>query len=516
MSENEDALNKPLGAPNLPGQAQFAGFRRVIPLCLLLLLVVLGGYLRFEGLGIRSLWRDELCTWHVSRMDLGDSLQWGPELTKPPLYQFALRLFTQDPHPSEWILRFPAAMCGILVVVLGWWFGRAVSGPYVGVALAGLLACNALQIEYSREARPYSMLVLGSLLSTFYWYRMVTAPRRHRIYAYTVTTVLTLYANYLAIFTIFAHGLWWLAMMRKTRPSRQSIRPLAALIATGVLCLPLVYRYLHFKSSMFQGLEWIKPPTWSSALCMLGQLTFGGYWVFALLIPAALLWGAGAFGLSLKRLWRPGGPLFTGRNDICGLLLLWWLGAWFGLLLISWIAHPAMVPRYALPASVPALLLPLIMAYRLDRRAPLLIMLVFVWASTPDWSDRQVDPGLRELAAFLNDQVDRQSEAVVLTIDNTIYPGGEDSERLGFQYYPMDNVPVTELYLESDGITPKNRALEDPRGLYLVVLWADPFPILQAAGREDLSIWYEGDSYSQLPFTPYRLVRVASLLTTDN
>jgi hypothetical protein len=262
---------------------------------------------------------------------------------------------------------------------------------------------------------------------------------------------------------------------------------------------------------MFQGLEWIEPPTLSTTLTVLEKLSFGWQWVFGLLGPALLLWATGAFGLSFKRSGRFGGPLFGGPRDICGLLLLCWLGGFGGLLLISWLAHPAMVARYALPAAVPALLLPLVMAHRLDRRAPLLIMAVFAITALPGSLARRFDPGLRELAQYLAKRVDPNTDVVVVTMDQTIYPGWEDSERLGFLYYPMPNVPLEELLLEADGVTPRNAILQDPRGLYMVVLWADPFPILKAAGRQPVSIIHDGRPYSRLLFTPYRLIRVAPL-----
>ena len=170
-----------------------------------------------------------------------------------------------------------------------------------------------------------------------------------------------------------------------------------------------------------------------------------------------------------------------------------------------------MVPRYALPAGAAALLLPLVIAYRLHRRAPLVVMVVFVLGAVPDWTNREFDPGLREMAKYLEQQVDQRTEAVVLTMDTTIYPGWEDSERLGFQYYRMRNVPLEELYLRADGVTATNAILQDPRGLYLVVLWADPFPILEAAGRRAVPIVHAGRSYSRLHFPPYRLVRVAPI-----
>ena len=126
----------------------------------------------------------------------------------------------------------------------------------------------------------------------------------------------------------------------------------------------------------------------------------------------------------------------------------------------------------------------------------------------PQW---RTDPGLRELAAYLQENVDPETEAAVLTLDAGVYPDWEDSERLIFDYYPINGVPVEELRLAADNVTAKNDILKDPRGLYLIVLWADPFPILEAAGRQPVPFQINGQSYSRLLFTPYRLVRVAPL-----
>lgn len=497
---------------------------------MMVLALILGAYLRLEGLGERSLWRDELCTWHVSRMALSESIRWGPELTKPPLYQLALRALTRDPHPSEAMLRLPAAACGILVLAAGWWLGNLGGGRLVGAAMALLCACNGLQIYYSQEARPYSMFLLGCALATGFWYHLVTDGRWRFFVAYVIVAVLTLHAHYLAGLTFVGHALWWVMVAWKN-PSiafgrNRWLRPFGAIVATGALCIPIAARYLYYRSSMFQGLSWIDPPTWRGTLEVLGRLTCGWEWIFVALIPASALWIAGIFKMSPPTRWRSGGPLFSGRSDLCGLLLASFLFGWFGLLVISWITHPAMIARYALPAGVPAILIPLIMAHRLDCRAPVVLMLVFVLATAPDWISRgyasqippqwRNDPGLRELAAYLHENVNPQTEAAVLTLDATIYPEWEDSERLVFDYYPIEGVPIEELRLATDNITAENDVLRDPRGLYLIVLWADEMRIVEAAGRKIVSFEIEGRSYDRLLFTPYRLVHVAPLHDDDS
>ena len=477
-------------------------------------LLSIASYCRIEQIGLRSLWRDELCTWHVSRMPLGESLRWGPELTKPPAYQLALRALTQDPHPSESMLRLPAALCGLALLPVALWLGRLVGGLRIGLALMALLSVNALQVFYSREARPYSMLVLGCAFSTGLWFMLVTTRRRGWLYAYIGVTTLTLYAHYLAGLTIVGHAAWWLVARSRQRANApavaaQALQPVIALVATGVLCVPLAVRYMAYKTSMFQGLDWISTPTLLDAYGVLTQITFGHQWVIGLLAPATALWVSSALGI-LPKSWRlKRETLFTGRDDVCGLLLLWLGGAWFGLQVISWLVQPGMVARYALPAAVPALAFPLVMAYRLDQRLPMAIGLLFVVAMIPERLTQQVVPGFREMRTYLEQHVDRENEFAVLTIDNTIFTGWDDSERLGFQYYPIRDIRVAELHLATDGVTATNDTLTDPRGLYMIVLWADPFPILRAAGRDPVDIVFDGESFSRLPFEPYRLVRVA-------
>lgn len=514
-------------------------FHTRIGIALLVLIVIFGAYLRAYGLGSRSLWADEFCTWHVSRMELGESLRWGPELTKPPLYQFCLRAISHDPHPPEWVLRLPACIAGVLTIVAIFALGRVGGGMMTGLAAAGLTACNLLQIHYSQEARSYSMLVLGSTLAILLWHGLARKPTWFVLCAYVVTAALTFHANYLMCLVVIAQGLWWVLSLRERLRDRNYIAPLIALVITAAICTPIVFHYLRWRSSIFQGLSWIKSPTWGSALAVLEQITFGPIWVVVVLAPAMVLWitavcksrtpltptlsqgrGSDALTPALSLEWRrsiSGGPtlarLYEGPRDLCGLLVTCLGCSWFGLLVISWTAHPAMVERYALPAGIPAILLPLIVAHRLDRRLPVFILVVFAALGLREWTQTrlEVEPGFRELSQYLADTVDPKKDAIVLTIDRKTHPDWDDAERLAFQYYPAKNYPIEELHLAPDGVTAMNDIFRDPRGMYLVVLWADPFAILKAAGRMPELFTIEGQTYTQLLFSPYRLVRIAPM-----
>ncbi len=500
-------------------------FHNRVAIALLVFILLIGAFLRMYGLGSRSLWADEFCTWHVSRMEFGESLRWAPELTKPPLYQLCLRAISRDPHPPEWLLRLPACIAGVLTIFAAFALGRVTGGLTTGLSAAGLLACNLLQVQYSQEARPYSFLVLGASLSMLWWHHLVRKPTWSGVIMYVVTTALTFHANYLMCLVVLAQGLW-LALCFRGRPRDRDLwRPIIALTIAAVLCAPMVIHYLRWRSSTFQGLGWIKPPTWSDALAVLEKITYGPFWVVVVLVPALLLWimasirnRAALCPLQTLEKGSISGSrtvvrLFDGPLDLCGLLLVWLVCSWFGLMVISWIAHPAMVDRYALPAAMPAILLPLIVAHRLDRRLPVVLLTVFATMGVRDWTQERLDvePGFRELSKYLAEAVDPEKDAIVLTIDRKTHPDWDDAERLAFQYYPVRNYPIKELLLAPDGVTAMNDVFRDPRGMYLVVLWADPFAILKAADRRPELFMIEGQTYTQLLFSPYRVIRVSPM-----
>ena len=478
----------------------------------LVLILLLAAYLRFNGLGARSLWLDEFCTWHVSRLDLGDSLRWEPELTIPPLYQFTLRVLTSSPHPPEWLLRLPAAVCGVLLVLAAYWLGKVLRNRAVGCALAALVACSALQLDFSREARPYTMLVLGCTLSVTLWYRLVTRPRRLDFWAYIAVTTLTFYAHFLVALTVLAQLLWWLAILVRRPAAQRSPRPALALAIKAALCTPLVARSVSGRSSVTGAIAWIDPPTWERAAGMLNELTYGPLWMAVFVGLGAVAWIT--IARQRKSLIEPGSGPENGvetRGEAVALLLTWLVCAWAGLILISLVVLPVTVTRYALPAAIPALFLPLLFADWLQHRAPLILVAVFVAGTAPDWITRnwEVSPGFRELTAYVREHVDSETEAVVLTVGHAETPHWVEMQRLALEYYPLDDRPVYELLIDKDGQSEPGSILEDPRRLYLIVFRSDPFPVILEAGRRPEAIEYEGTSYSQLLFSPYRLICVA-------
>lgn len=483
---------------------------RYVLLARLGLVVLVGVVLRAHDLGVRSLWADEFCTWHVSRMPLGESIRWRPELTQPPLYQLILRFLTDDARPSESMLRLPALLAGILSIVAAFQLAARTADRRVALALAALFSVNLFQIRYSQEARPYTLLVLGAILTTSMWLQVHRSPRVWKVGLYVLAAVAAFHSHYLIVLTLA--GQWGWSIVRGLRSDRRTMMrySLPSMVAIVGLCAPMAVHFIHHRASNLEAVNWIPPPTWLGALDALGAITFGRWWVGLLLLPACGVWFWAARRRASDATATCRSERIAPRSDDLLPLLLWWLAAaWGGLLIISWIAHPAMVGRYAIAAALPAMLIPLVVAERIHARLLLLVAVVFFALGLQQSLTRATTPdfGFREMSAYLASTA-TDSDLIVLAIDNRTHPDWDDAERLCFQYYRVPGHEIAELHIAPDGRSVENDVLFDPRAVYLVVLWSDPFPIIAALGRESEPFVVDGVQYSQLLFSPYRLVKI--------
>jgi 4-amino-4-deoxy-L-arabinose transferase-like glycosyltransferase len=160
-----DALGEAIGSPR-------AALAVMIPVLLL------AAGLRFYHLTFQSLWLDELMTWwRSSTPDLPTVLHSVESDVWPPGYSLFIYALIRALGASDFILRYPAALAGVLAVASIYTLGRRLGSHLAGVFAALLLGILEVSIYYSQEARPYSGLILFSILSTYFWLRWLDALR---------------------------------------------------------------------------------------------------------------------------------------------------------------------------------------------------------------------------------------------------------------------------------------------------------------------------------------------------
>jgi 4-amino-4-deoxy-L-arabinose transferase-like glycosyltransferase len=172
-------------------------------LALLVLIIAVGALVRFWGLGNVGLHGDEK-TMALPAMHL---LEYGtPEMPSGFIYPRAvaqlylmagsMRAFGQ----SEWALRLPSAICGVLLILLTWIAGRRFLEPRWNLALTAAVALLPAFIEDAQTARMYVFLVTGVtgfMALLFAWER---SGRSGYLIAAVIEMAVTLEFHTLAIF----------------------------------------------------------------------------------------------------------------------------------------------------------------------------------------------------------------------------------------------------------------------------------------------------------------------------
>lgn len=185
---------------------------------IIILLVLLGGIIRFYGLDGKSLWRDEVETFIIASEDYGRLTELSlemPYIPVPPLYFYATRLlnFQLFGHLS---LRWAAAFMGLLLIPAVWLLGKEAASFPSPEAAAALTAISPLFIRYSQEARSYTMLALLATLSAYFLIRAERGGGNISWAAFTISIILALYTHHFALMVLAASALYVVLARRRS------------------------------------------------------------------------------------------------------------------------------------------------------------------------------------------------------------------------------------------------------------------------------------------------------------
>ena len=134
--------------------------RRLVDTLLLLAATLLGAWLRLRGLAVPSFWFDEI--YHYKQATQAAHQAWWRWLTifeieNGPLF-YAGQLLGRLSHSPEFSARILPALCGIAAIPLLWFAARKNRSTVCAAVV--LMAVSPLAVYYSREARPYALVVM--------------------------------------------------------------------------------------------------------------------------------------------------------------------------------------------------------------------------------------------------------------------------------------------------------------------------------------------------------------------
>ena len=201
-------------------------------------LVLLACLLRLNSITFQSLWRDEVDAVRFALAPLPDVIK---TFSQPgfngPLYFLMLRGWIGLAGQSEFALRFPSLMFGVISIALIYSVGTRLFSRPIGLVAALLLTFSGYHVWYSQEAKMYTLITALALAAIYCLRRGLEDGRARFWMGLVVCTSLAMYAHILAALIIPTAGLlcslWW---PRAADVRRQRLKP--ALIAFGLLIVP--------------------------------------------------------------------------------------------------------------------------------------------------------------------------------------------------------------------------------------------------------------------------------------
>ena len=348
---------------------------------MLALIAVVAAVLRFHSLAAKSFWFDEGVSVAIARLDWYNfaRILWRREANMA-LYYFLLHYWMHF-GGSEFFVRALSVLFAIASVPAIYLLGRRLFDAPVGLTAAALLAVNAYHVQYSQDARSYSLMVLVCLLSSLYFLKCLTEPSGRNRGVYVVSSALAVYAQFFSLLLVIAHGIS-LRMLDREHLSQKTRNDWRWIIL-------LVSPVLVFVATTGTGpLRWVQrsgvKDLWIFALHLTGN---GG----TLLLLACLVACLAALlpdlrpHLGLRASWEAWRYRF----------LALWLVFPIGFTLVLSVAKPLFVPRYFI-FCLPALLL--LVACGVTRLRPawlrvpaVLFLLALSFRGTADYYKRDLD-----------------------------------------------------------------------------------------------------------------------------
>ena len=205
----------------------------------LLLIVGLGGLLRFATLGVQGFWLDEEVTVNLIQQgptDLLRSVEGGE--SNPAVYYLLAGGWERVFGSSEFGVRSLSALAGTATIPVIYAAAKSLGSRRAGLIAAGLAATSPLLIWYSQEARNYAVLAFLAALSFLFFVRALDDRGQRWLWGWALASALALATHYFSVFLILPELAWLLFRRRGSRVD--TALAAGAIAVVGIALLPLL------------------------------------------------------------------------------------------------------------------------------------------------------------------------------------------------------------------------------------------------------------------------------------
>jgi mannosyltransferase len=148
---------------------------------LVIVITVIGGWLRLFLLDDKGLWLDETFSIWMANHSVPEMLQWIVRIDQhPPLYYLLLHYWIALNGDTPYYVRQLSALFGAGTIPIIYLIGKRISGAVTGLAAAVFLAFSLFNIYFAQETRMYTLLTFNAAVAIYALVRLLTDSRSIR------------------------------------------------------------------------------------------------------------------------------------------------------------------------------------------------------------------------------------------------------------------------------------------------------------------------------------------------
>jgi uncharacterized membrane protein len=328
-------------------------------LAALLIIIAVGAGLRVYKLNGDSLWLDEASSVKFAKEPPAGIIETTSKDVHPPLYYFALHYWMKLFGDTETAARLLSALFGIFCLPVVYKIAAHLFDRSTALLATLLLALSRFHLEFSQEARMYSLLVLLSLCSIYFFIKLLEGRSRYTLALYIAASALMMYTHVYSFFILAAENLYLLTLVFAERDAFKRVWKLwlASQVTLALLFLPWLSVQAQQFSRVQQGF-WIPklPPNLLFTTLVIYAGSYPLAWILLSLVALALF--SGWKGWNEKT--SPASPKNESDGDVrlrgrlkLYLLVLWLLCPILLPYIVSQFSSPIFLPKYTI-AALPA------------------------------------------------------------------------------------------------------------------------------------------------------------------
>jgi len=348
-----------------------------------------------------SLGSDEAFSVYHAQMNISSIIWFLSQGNNPPLYEIILHFWIKIFGISEFSVRLPSLIFSSVTVLYIFKLGNKFLNKRIGIYASLVFIFSNYQISYAHEARAYALLGLLSVVSMYYFMKLIeyctsnqevknmkTAAGKNMIILILVNTLIV-YLHYLGFCILLAQFIFIIS--HKKIISRYFKEIIIFYFAIVLLYLPNIFAFFKIFLERTQTGTFLTTPEGIHSI-------YNMIWTFSNMPVVAVSSILIIFISLIKLVFYSNGHQITIYNK---LVVFWFIFIFFFMFGVSYLI-PMFLDRYLMPAAVAFSLLLGICAdfvIRIPRYSyivPTLIILLFTATCQPDITKRN-KPDVKEI-----------------------------------------------------------------------------------------------------------------------